>query len=196
METVTLLIYQKLQAMSSLSFWENKSWIVSSLLRNLFFSNYYSVFHSSPGVSHDDQLTWVVRYVLPTGPVERYILFRDVWRICRKTPSNGINIAEGNCMTNRVTRMECSVECRHTSSCNPALKQYTCRALRIYWILLAKQQFPVVFFDFVDSFVFFTESTSRWTISQLLFLTKKRLPVVKRLSDTRCSAHADATIAQ
>ncbi|OWR53992.1 putative zinc finger MYM domain containing 1 [Danaus plexippus plexippus] len=42
-------------------------------------SKYYSVsFDSALDISHEDQLTLIVRYVLPSGPVERFVKFLDM----------------------------------------------------------------------------------------------------------------------
>jgi len=56
-------------------------------------------------------------------------------------------------------------------------------------------QTAVVFFDFVQAlYVFFSASTHRWSLLTNE-LKPRELMVVKRLSDTRWSAHADAVAA-
>ena len=52
-----------------------------------------------------------------------------------------------------------------------------------------------IFFDFVESlYTFFFASTYRWSIlTKALEDTGSKLPTLKRLSDTRCSARAHAT---
>ena len=39
-------------------------------------ANYFSIsLNSTPGIAHTDQLCFTVRYVIPTGPVERFLAF-------------------------------------------------------------------------------------------------------------------------
>ncbi|GBP15647.1 Zinc finger MYM-type protein 1 [Eumeta japonica] len=57
--------------------------IASSILNQIICEikrcKYYSVsLDSTPDISHVDQLTLIVRYVLPSGPVERSVKFLDM----------------------------------------------------------------------------------------------------------------------
>ena len=46
---------------------------------------YYSVFvDSTPDISHVDQLTCILWYVLPSGPVQRYLAFLNIQRYTGK----------------------------------------------------------------------------------------------------------------
>ena len=42
-------------------------------------AKYFSVsVDSTPDISHVDQLTYILRYVLPSGPVERFLTFFNI----------------------------------------------------------------------------------------------------------------------
>ena len=65
-----------------------------SIICKLKNSKYYTIsLNSTPDISNVDQLILIVRYILPTAPVERFIKFldMDVWFL----KENGIDI--GNC---------------------------------------------------------------------------------------------------
>ena len=50
--------------------------VFARILDELKSAKFYSIsVHSTPDISHVDQLTCVVRYVLPSGPTERFLTF-------------------------------------------------------------------------------------------------------------------------
>jgi hypothetical protein len=53
--------------------------VLQNILDELKASKYLSVsVDSTPDISHVDQLTCILRYVLPSGPVERFVAFLDM----------------------------------------------------------------------------------------------------------------------
>lgn len=53
--------------------------ILDHIISEIKSCKYYSVsLDSTPDISHIDQLTLIVRYVLPSGPVERFVKFLDM----------------------------------------------------------------------------------------------------------------------
>ena len=54
-------------------------------------SKYFSVsVDSTPDISHVDQLTCILRYVLPSGPVERFVAFLDMQGHTGKVLAGGL----------------------------------------------------------------------------------------------------------
>jgi hypothetical protein len=53
--------------------------VLQNILDELKASKYFSVsVDSTPDISHVDQLTCILRYVLSSGPVERFVAFLDM----------------------------------------------------------------------------------------------------------------------
>ena len=53
--------------------------VLSKIVKELKEAKYFSIsLDSTPDLSHFDQLTFILRYVLPLGPVERFVKFLDM----------------------------------------------------------------------------------------------------------------------
>ena len=165
---------------------------------------------STPDISHIDRLACVLRYVLEDGPVERFIQFLDMKghtaeemlkRVLGFFEKEGINIE--NCRGQS-----------YDNASNMSGKYGGLQALirekneLADWVPCFAHSLNLVghcavdcvpgatsFFSFVQKlYTFFSASPHRWDIL-LNELREKRLPVVKRLCDTRWSAHSAATSA-
>ncbi|XP_075715577.1 uncharacterized protein LOC142750459 [Rhinoderma darwinii] len=75
--------------------------ILSIIGQELKKAKFYSIsVDSTPDITHSDQLTFIVRYVLPTGPVERFLQFLPV------LGHSGKNIAQLILWTNRKSTLK------------------------------------------------------------------------------------------
>lgn len=174
---------------------------------------YYSVsLDSTPDISHVDQLTLIVRYVLPSGPVERFVKFLDMeghGHTAEKLAQSLLDFLKENDIDIK--------DCRGQSYDNASNMGGRYRGLqaRIKEINKNAEYIPCfahslnlvakcaaeccmeasIFFDFVENlYTFFSASTYRWgLLTKALKDEGSKLPILKRLSDTRWSARADAT---
>ena len=169
--------------------------------------NFSISFDSSPDISHVDQLTCVVRYVLPDGPMERFLSFINMSNHSGKQlaknlldflKDKGIDIA--NCkgqLYDNASNMSCKYNGMQANILEviPLAIYIPCCAHSLNLIgqcAFDCCQTAVAFFDFVQYvYVFFSASTHRWSLLESK-LKAENLLVVKRLSDTRWSAHSDA----
>ena len=172
-------------------------------------AKYFSVsVDSTPDISHIDQLTCIVRYVLPSGPVERFLTFLDMQghsgqeladRLLQFLTTHGIEIADchgqsydnASNMSGKYSGMQAIMR-QHCE-----LADYVpCAAHSLNLVgqsAASSCQLAVGFFDFLQRlYSFFAASTHRWKVLNVK-LSSKNLPAVKRMSDTRWSARADAT---
>lgn len=172
-------------------------------------AKYYSVsVDSTPDITHIDQLTVIVRYVLPAGPVERFIKFIPI------SSHTGVSLA--NALLSLLDEFEIDIaHCRGQSYDNASNMSGIYNGMQA--IISAKNSLAVYvpcaghslnlagksavdccpvatkFFDFVQRlYVYFSRSPQRWKVLTDV-LSSTRSPVVKRLCDTRWCAHADAT---
>lgn len=172
-------------------------------------AKYFSVsVDSTPDISHIDQLTVILRYIENEAPVERFMTFLS------NTGHTGLQQATALLDFLKATGLDIA-NCRGQSYDNASnmsgryngmqgmIKQENPLAIFVpcvtHSLNLVGQSAvgccrpAAAFFEFVEQvYVFFTASTSRYA---RLFdaLKAKGLQVPKRLSDTRWSAHSDAT---
>ncbi|CAB4013453.1 zinc finger MYM-type 1-like [Paramuricea clavata] len=182
--------------------------VLQNILDELKASKYFSVsVDSTPDISHVDQLTCIVRYILPLGPVERFVAFLDMQGHTGKVLAESllgfltrheVNISDcpgqsydnASNMSGKYNGMQAVIH----RKC-PLAEYVPCAA---HYLNLVCQSAvsccleSVGFFGFVQGLCsFLVASTHRWKVVHNQ-LKKKGLPTVKRLSDTRWSAHAAA----
>ena len=171
-------------------------------------AKYFSVsMDSTPDVSHVDQLTCILRYVLPSGPVERFLTFLNMRghsgiqlaeSLLEYLKTNGIDIADcrgqsydnASNMSGKYNGMQAIIR----QHCN--LAEYVpCVAHSLNLVGQSSAnccQNATGFFSFLQRLYSFAASPHRWKVLTDK-LSSKSLPTVKRMSDTRWSARADAT---
>ena len=182
--------------------------VLDHILTEIIEAKYFAVsVDSTPHISHVDQLTIIFRYMTSKGPVERFVTFIPI----EEHTGEGLATKLLDFMEN--TRISIK-DCRGQSYDNAAnmsgrfngmqakIKEHNNLAEYIpccaHSLNLVGQcavgccSEAVTFFDFVNNlFVFFSASTSRW--NRLMAVLKPlNMPTLKRLSDTRWSAHYDA----
>ena len=172
-------------------------------------AKYFSVsVDSTPDVSHIDQLTCILRYVLPSGPVERFVHFIEMQGhsgqqiadiLLNFLAAHDINIADcrgqsydnASNMSGKYNGMQAIIREQ-----NELAVYVPCAAHSLNLVgqfAASCCQLVQGFFDFLHRlFSFFVASTYRWKLLNDE-LTAKGLPTIKRLSDTRWSARTDAT---
>ena len=172
-------------------------------------AKYFSVsVDSTPDVSHIDQLTCILRYVLPSGPVERFVHFIEMQGhsgqqiadiLLNFLAAHDINIADcrgqsydnASNMSGKYNGMQAIIREQ-----NELAVYVPCAAHSLNLVgqfAASCCQLVQGFFDFLQRlFSFFVASTYRWKLLNDE-LTAKGLATIKRLSDTRWSARTDAT---
>ena len=165
---------------------------------------------STPDISHVDQLTLIVRYVLPSGPVERFVRFLDMeghtaeqlaQSLLDFLNENGINIKHcrgqsydnASNMSGKYSGLQARIK-----EINKYAEYIPCFAHSLNLVAKCAAECCTeasIFFDFVESlYTFFSASTYRWgLLTKALKDTSSKIPILKKLSDTRWSARADAT---
>ena len=187
--------------------------ILDQIISEIKKSKYYSIsLDSTPDLAHIDQLTLIVRYVLPSGPVERFIKFLEM------EGHRSANLADS--LLDFFKEREINIkDCRGQSYDNAsnmsgkynglqAIIKERCRFAEYIPCFahslnlvgkFAAECCPeaVKFFAFVENiYTFFSASTHRWgLLAKALSNSKSPSPLPKRMSDTRWSARADATSA-
>ena len=170
---------------------------------------YYSVsLDSTPDSANIDQLTLIVRYVLPSGPVERFIKFIEMEghssaqladSLLDFLKEMGVDIKDcrGQSYDNASNMRGLQARIKEKSQ----FAEYVpCFAHSLNLVgKCAAECCPEAarFFTFVENiYTFFSASTHRWgLLTNALSNCESRLPVPKRMSDTRWSARADASSA-
>ena len=182
--------------------------LLKTIMGELKASKFYSVsVDSTPDVTHSDQLAFIVRYVQPHGPVERFLGFLPTIghtgqniadMILSFLEKHGIDIK--NCrgqsydnasnMSGKYAGVQTVIR-QHS----PYAAFIPCAAHSLNLVgKSASESCPVVvrFFDLVNNlYTFFSASTYRWQVLSEA-LNPLRLSLVKRLSDTRWSAMYEA----
>lgn len=172
---------------------------------------YYSVsLDSTPDISHVDQLTLIVRYVLPSGPVERFVKFLDMeghtaeqlaQSLLDFLSESDIDIKDcrGQSYDNasNMSGKYCGLQAR-IKEINKYAEYIPCLAHSLNLVAKCAADCcteALLFFDFVENlYTFFSASTYRWSrLTNALKDSTSKIPILKRLSDTRWSARADAT---
>ena len=183
--------------------------MMKNIVDEVISARYFSLsVDSTPDISHCDQLTIIIRYVNENSPVERFLTFLDnrghtgrglAETVLKYLKDLGIEIA--NCrgqtydnaanMSGIYNGMQTAVRevCPHADfipCCAHSLDLVGRSAVNCCTGAIA-------YFDFVQKiFVFFSASAARWQkLSRVL--KEQHLTVVKRLKETRWSAHCDAT---
>lgn len=173
--------------------------IVMEILRAKYFS---LIIDSTPDISHVDQLTYVIRYVLPNGlPVERFLKFipntghksQQMTNVVTSTLSElGIDIS--NCrgqsydnaanMSGIYNGLQAKIK-----EISPLAEYVPCSAHSLNLVgecAAESSQEACSFFSLLQElYNFFAASTQRWELLQTHF-------TIKSLSTTRWSARADA----
>lgn len=189
--------------------------VMSSITDEVKTAKYFSIsVDSTPDISHMDQLTFTIRYVLPTtGPVERFLQFipmlshtgRDIATTvldflkeknipvidCRgQSYDNASNMSGKYQGTQQIIKNECSeaeyIPCMaHSLNLVGKCAAESCPAAVSLFALIQKL------------YSFLVASTYRWRRHREVLGTNKdkKLKVDKKLSDTRWSARADAVAA-
>jgi hypothetical protein len=171
-------------------------------------AKYYSVsVDSTPDVAYTDLLTVIVRYVVQDNSIERFLRIRghtgsELAKVLLDfLDDSGIDIADcrgqpcdnASEMSGKYNRMQALIKEKNN------LAEYVpCCAHSLNLVGKCALDYcteAVLFFSAVQKiYVFFSASTHRWKIL-CDALEKSAAPTVKRLSDTRWSAHADAICA-
>jgi hypothetical protein len=180
--------------------------VLSQIVDELKQAKYFSIsLDSTPDVSHVDQLSFTVRYVLPSGPIERFVSFLGMRGHCASDLLKSLTdfldehqIDISNCrgqsydnasnMSGKYNGLQAKVK----ELC-PYADYVPCAAHSLNLVgVCAAESCPEVcrFFMFVESvYNFFSASTHRWA---RLTTALNGECVVKKLSDTRWSARADS----
>ena len=183
--------------------------LLNHIITELKSTKYFSVsVDSTPDISHVDQLTCILRYVLPSGPVERFVTFLDMQghsgqelaqSLVTFLATHGMDVADyrgqsydnASNMSGKYNGMQAIIR----QLCELA-ENVPCAAHSLNLVGQSATsccQLAVGFFDFLQRlYSFFAASTSRWKVLNHQ-LSSKSPPTVKRMSDTRWSALADAT---
>lgn len=182
--------------------------LLDTIIEELKASKFYSIsVDSTPDVSLSDQLTFIVRYVQPQGPVERFLGFLPMIghtgqsiadMILSFLEKHGIDI--NNCRgqsydnASNMSGKYVGVQTVIRQHC-PYATFIPCAAHSLNLVgKSASESCPLVvrFFELVNNvYTFFSASTYRWR--QLCeALNPLQLSLVKRLSDTRWSAMYEA----
>ena len=163
-------------------------------------AKYFSVsIDSTPDASHIDQLTCIPRYVLPSGPVERFVTFLDM------QGHSGRELAESLLKFLRTHGIGIT-DCRGESYDNTSntsgkfngmqaiIRQHCEMAHYVRWLIMypALHILLTWLVNLQQVAVWPPASTHRWKVPNDK-LSSRSLPTIKHLSDTRWSAHADAT---
>jgi len=183
--------------------------VEASIISEIKLAKYFSIsVDSTPDVAHADQLTFIVRYVLPNGkPVERFIRFIELHGhgsenmeavVTKLIEDLGLDVSNlrGQSYNNaaNMSGIYSGLQAR-IRELNPLAHYVPCAAHSLYLVgscAACSCLHATSYFALLQAlYNFLSASTYRW---QML---KDVLPphglVVKTLSDTRWSARADAT---
>ena len=173
--------------------------VLLAIVKEVLSAKYYSIsVDSTPDVSHVDQLTFTVRYVKDSDPVERFLQFIPVHShgaenladvVIEFLQRNGIPLSDcrgqtydnASNMAGRYSGLQARLR-----AVNPVAVFVPCagHSLKLVGVKAAECcVYAVSFFEFVRKlYSFFSASTHRWAI--LTASISQHCSVVKRLSDT------------
>ena len=164
---------------------------------------------STLDISNVGQLTLIVRYVLPTGPVEGFIKFLDMDshnaehlqdKLLTFLNENGIDIKNfrgqrydnASNMSGRYNGLQARIK-----QLNEFAKYVPCFAhiLNLVGKCAAKccEEANIFFAFFENIYTFFSASTNRWGLLTAALSNGNQTLTIKHMSDTRWSARADST---
>ena len=176
--------------------------VLSVIVDEIKTAKYFSIsVDSTPDIMHVDQLTLIIRFVLQSGPVERFLKFIPIFShtglkialiILQFLEENGINIenCRGQSYDNaaNMSGMYNGVQAIIRERCSVAY-YVPCTAHSLNLVgKCAVECCPVAvrFFDLLQSlYAWLVASTHRWQVHRKHL---RGLPVTKALSDTRWSA--------
>lgn len=184
--------------------------VKGKIIKELQHCKYFSIsLDSTPDIAHVDQLSLIVRYVLPTGPVERFVKYLDMeghaaaqmlQSLKRFFEEHHIDITylrgqsydNASNMSGRYNGLQAKVK----AEC-PFADFIPCygHSLNLVGTCCAEScQQAVLFFNFVSSlYNFFSASTARWDALAKEMKKNNQVLTLKRLCGTRWSERADAT---
>lgn len=181
--------------------------VLSVIISEIQKAKYYAIsVDSTPDVTHIDQLTFIVRYVIDAVPKERFLQFIPIHGhnaehltevVTHFLETNNIDIL--NCrgqsydnaanMSGRCSGLQAKIK-----ELNKYAEYVPCagHSLNLVGVHAVKCVSTVtIYFDVVQNlYTFFSSSTHRWEILRSHLGPHHK--VVKQLSDTRWSAQADA----
>ena len=184
--------------------------VLSYIIKELKEQKYFSIsLDSTPDLSHVDQLTFIIRYVLPSGPVERFIKFLEMeghsaaqmfQSLTKFTSDNDIDMK--NCrgqsydnatnMSGRYNGLQAKVKelCEYAEFI-PCFGH----SLNLVGTCCAECcRLAVLFFTFLNGiYNFFSASNYRWRLLMDTVKNDASGLTLKQLCGTRWAERADAT---
>ena len=180
---------------------------ISEVKKSIYFS---LIVDSTPDVSHVDQLTVILRYVLIDGEIkERFLTFVDIYAhnaqnleqvildVLKKwgldiTKCRGQSYDNASNMSGRYSGLQARIKAH---SPNAVYIPCSSHSLNLVGNSAAESSLSAVsYFDFIQNvYVWFSASTHRWNILKSHLV--KNGCTIKKVSDTRWSARADAVFA-
>ena len=189
------------------------AYVRTQIVDEIKLAGYYSIIlDSTSDISHEDQLSFIMRYISPNGEMkERFLCFLQIERHdagyleeqVLKTLT-GLDIDITRCRGQ--TYDNASNMAGKYSGLQARLKKYSPSAFFVPCIshslnlignsVADSTSTAIDYFQFIqDLFLFFSASNGRWNILQKK-LDEVSILILKKLSDTRWSARADAVLAQ
>lgn len=184
--------------------------VKKNMVKELLASKYYSlIIDSTPDITHSDQLTIIIRYLLPNGkPVERFCGFIPIYSHTGENLEstvinylNKMNIDLLNCkgqsydnasnMSGKYNGLQARLKNRNKAAHYIPCSTHSLNLVGNYAAECCTS--ASIYFDLIQNiYVFFSASTHRWNVLEEFCKKNKNPLTVKRISDTRWSARADA----
>ena len=183
--------------------------LLDTIVKELKKCKFYSVsLDSTPDITKIDQLTLIVRYVLPTGPVERYLTFLNMkdhtgeelaQSLLKFLKKHGIDVKDcrgqsyDNASNMSGKYIGCQAKIKELNKFAEFIPCFSHSLNLVGKCAVDSCSEAIRYFDFVNSlYNFFSASTRRWAILTQALKENGCKLTVKRLSDTRWSACAEA----